>query len=101
MWKWIIGIIWVIYSIFDAALKVHLTKSSLYAFWCFFGDLLCLYLFLTHKKLLLAWYLVFISVSIVLFLLIFLLNSGENKIVNENEIEKKTSDELSDGNDHT
>ena len=101
MWKWIIGIIWVIYSIFDAALKSHLTKSCLYAYWCFFGDLLGLYLFLTHKKLLLAWYLIFIGISIVLYLITFQIKSWENKIVNENEIEKKTNDEVSDGTDHT
>ncbi len=101
MWKWIIGIIWVIYSIFDASMKAHLTKSSLYAYWCFFGNLLGLYLLLTHKKLLLTWYLIFIGISIVLYLLARLLKSWENKIVGENATDNKTSIELSDNNDHT
>lgn len=104
MWKWIIGIIGVIFSIYDASVKAYLTKSCFYSAWCFSGNLICLYLLLTHRKGVLSWYLVFSGISIVIYLLPLLdkkiTNMFIKKISNEDATKENKADEISGNKDH-
>lgn len=104
MWKWIIGFIGVVFSIYDASMKAYLTKSCFYSTWCFFGDLICLYLLLTNRKGFLSWYFIFAGISIILYLLPLLdkkiTNKFIKKISNENAKIDNKEDEIPGNNDH-